>query len=119
MLLLDSVSSEVSYIVNPPLSLELTLRAAQNHLAVFCLKMALEGDLQCSLIITLSAGIFQAQVLVLFMLGQTSLVSSLVVTLITGILDSFMSSADMDLDVVRSGGLEPTEAAGIGLFVMN
>ena len=102
------------YIVYPPLGLELTLRARQDQVAVFCLKMALEGDLQCGLIITLSAGIPDPQVLVSFMLGQTSLVCSPEVTLITRILDSFMGFADMDLEVVRSGSLEFTEAAGIG-----
>ena len=34
-------------------------------------------------------------------------------------LDSFVSSADMDLEVVRSGSLELTEVAGIGQSVVD
>ena len=97
MLLLDSVSSEVSYIVNPPLGLELTLRAGQDDVAVLGLNVALQVDLQCALILALPAGIYHPLVLALFMLGQTSLECGLEVTLITRIPDSFMDSADVDL----------------------
>ena len=80
---------------------------------MFGLNVALEGDLQCGLIITLSAGIYHSLVPVLFMLGQTSLECGLEVTLITRIPDSFMNSPDMDLEVVGPFSLKITEAAGI------
>ena len=62
--------------------------------------------------ITLAAGISHPLVFVSFMLGKAMSPGSLVITLITLILDSFMDSPDVDLEVVRPGGLELTEVAG-------
>ena len=90
------------YIVFPPLGLELTLRAAQDDLVVFGLNVSLEAGLLGGLIITLTAGISHPLVLASFMLEETLPPCCLELALVTRILDSFVSSADMPLEVVRS-----------------